>query len=190
MSQNWADPNWAEQTIAAQNVGRRMPEARQRNSEGTQALWRDPEYREKMEAHLGSEERRAEFSAQRLAAWKRGCYDGVFQNPSSIEIQFAAALQECAIPFTVQYRLEGDSRPFDFFIPPRLLVEVDGEYWHSLPGADERDAAKTELAKERGFILRRVPERAFREKTPLDIVQERILPLVNEIDSLLELSSR
>lgn len=124
------------------------------------------------------------------ARWERGCFDHRVMNPSSLERKIAEALNAYNISYAQQYRIEGDRRSFDFFIEPNVLVEVDGEYWHSRPGRAEQDKQKTELAKERGFTLARVPERAFKELGPLDIVRERILPLIGETDSLLGISSR
>lgn len=160
-------------------------EFRQKVSENTKASWARGDFDGR-----ATEEYRQNVSEAVKAAWARGDFDGVFVNPSSLEIAFAAALEICNVGYISQHRLDGDSRPYDFFIPPRLLVEIDGEYWHKRPGAAEKDRAKTELAKVRGFILRRVPERAFKEQSPLDIVQERILPIIDEINSLLEPSSR
>jgi len=173
-------------------------------SRSIKAKWQTAEYRAKMEVHLGSESRRKKFSKQRKAAWGRGCYsteewkrkqaeaqgknskerwasgkmDGIFKSPSSLEIEVAEALNAFGVCYVQQHRLDGDGRPFDFFIEPRLLVEVDGKYWHSLPGVKERDEAKTELATANGFTLIRIQENDLKELGAVKIVQERVLPLL------------
>lgn len=116
------------------------------------------------------------MSRGQKAAWIRGCYDGVFKGPSSIEIKVSKALEELGIPNSPQHRLYGDSRPFDFFAPPNTLIEVDGEYWHSKPGAKERDQSKSELAAGRGFRLVRIQEEELKTRGAQIIVKERVLP--------------
>ena len=39
----------------------------------------------------------------------------------------------------------------------RLAVEVDGEYWHSLPKTVERDRRKNKLLEEKGWEIMRLP---------------------------------
>lgn len=51
----------------------------------------------------------------------------------------------------------------------RLAVEFDGDYWHSRPGAAERDARKDADIAASGYQVVRVPERVFR-KDPYDAV--------------------
>ena len=106
------------------------------------------------------------------AMWASGCMDGAFKSPSKPELLMAEALVEMGIKFKAQYRLEGDSHPFDFFIPDRTLIEVDGVYWHSLPGAAERDAEKTRLACEHNYQLLRV--------TDLDVVDRGAAVVIKE----------
>jgi very-short-patch-repair endonuclease len=143
-------------------------EWRKKNSDGLRAAWDRGAY---------DEECRRKQSVGVKASWARGEHDGVVKNPSALEAAFAKALDACGIPYVQQHRLEGDGRPYDFVLPGNLLVEVDGDYWHGLPGAAERDQRKTELAAKRGYGLLRITESDVEKYGALAIVKERILPM-------------
>jgi very-short-patch-repair endonuclease len=50
-------------------------------------------------------------------------------------------------------------RLYDFYLPEKnILIECDGDYWHSLPENVENDLFKDELAKKQNFKLIRFPE--------------------------------
>ena len=52
----------------------------------------------------------------------------------------------------------------DFLLPFRnTIIEVDGNWWHGLPGAARRDKAKTTYLTNRGFRVIRVGETAIRQ---------------------------
>jgi len=47
----------------------------------------------------------------------------------------------------------------DFFIPNRkLIIEVDGDYWHTLPGREGKDRIKTKYLEEIGYDVLRIWE--------------------------------
>lgn len=52
-----------------------------------------------------------------------------------------------------QYRPDGSRWPFDEFVPPDTLIEIQGDYWHSLPKNQERDAEKCKWAEEHDYKL-------------------------------------
>jgi hypothetical protein len=188
----WKDEEYRNKQIAV----RCTPEARQLASSRLLKRWEDgiigtPAQRQGLSVSMKAAHARGDYkhlynnpkwlkkvTASTKAAWKRGVYDGVFQNPSKLERDMAIALENCGILYIPQYRLKDNGWPYDFFIPAGiLLVEVDGDYWHSLPGRAERDAQKDELAKERGFELLRITETELKESGALSIVMERILPI-------------
>lgn len=58
----------------------------------------------------------------------------------------------------------------DFLLPFRTtVIEVDGNYWHNLPGAARRDKAKTTYLTNRGFRVLRFGETVIREDAPTAI---------------------
>jgi len=124
--------------------------ARANKSRALRARWERGEF--------DTDEMHRKFSDGKRANWVAGIYDGVFISPSKPEQAIAQVLDDLGIEYQTQYRLEGDSRPFDFLIGDTLLLEVDGVYWHGRPGAAERDAAKTALAKRHGYRLVRVTD--------------------------------
>ena len=88
---------------------------------------------------------------------------------SSYEQIFAKYLTDRHISFTVQYVLPGSTLIFDFYIPElHLLVEMDGEFWHSLDRHDKFDPheiahvsnlRKSLLAIEAGYRLVRITDK-------------------------------
>ena len=65
----------------------------------------------------------------------------------------------------------------DFFFPDvSLVVEFDGEYWHSTPAAIARDARKDIDMRKRGFQVLRVGERLWieRPEDAVSLVQQEL----------------
>lgn len=119
-------------------------------------------------------------SKQMQKRWASGKMDGVFQSPTSIEIIVSDALDEMDIKHEIQYRPNGYSRIFDEFIPPCLLIEVNGNYWHGpeRPEQQKRDAEKMRWAKNHGFIPIVFWEHEIEKYGAEDLIRERILPLL------------
>jgi len=135
MKEVWADPEYRDQMAKmCGELSRRRwadPEYRDRmikiSSESSRRRWADPEYREKM----------AEVRAKQLG------------RVSSIQRQLYKYLTDLNVDFVE----EGpDTRigyyVFDCLIPKRdgmiksLLVECQGDYWHSSPKAQHNDRSK------------------------------------------------
>lgn len=95
---------------------------------------------------------------------KRSKYMSENKIPStftSIEIKCASFLSENNIEYVSQFVLitEKCSWVFDFYIPSmNLLIEIDGEYWHSKPMQINRDVLKTNAAKNLGYRLLRLSD--------------------------------
>ena len=78
------------------------------------------------------------------------------------EILLQKALTKQNIKFETQKIISGKNfvHPVDIFIKPNICVEVDGNYWHSLPHKIKRDKKiDIELRNKNYFVLR------FWEKT-------------------------
>ena len=129
-------------------------EYRRRKSEDTKAAWEHGDFESR------------DNSEAMKAAWARGCFDGAFQSPTSIELQVAAALDICGIEHETQHRPEGYSRPFDEFIPPNTLIEIQGDYWHGpeRPKQQKRDAEKARWATDNGYELVAIWEHEIKER--------------------------
>lgn len=95
--------------------------------------------------------RRAQSEGLR-AAHARGAYDGVYKSPSQLELKVAETLDTLDIPYEQQFRPNGMSRPFDFFLTGTdVLIEVQGVYWHSGEEMKAWDLKKAQGANERGY---------------------------------------
>lgn len=145
-----------------------------------------PEMREymaqKMRAYANQPGVRAQISAAKKADWVSGAYDGCFQSPTSIEIKTSAALSIAGVEYTDQYRPAGYSRVYDFFIPPNILIECHGDYWHGpkRPKNQKRDIEKKLWAKENGYYLVVLWEHEINELGAWPLIKNRILPLLAE----------
>lgn len=77
---------------------------------------------------------------------------------TDIERAIEQLLEELQIPYVHSFNL-GDKFLCDFAIPSaRLIIECDGDYWHSLPQMKRRDRAKDAYAKKCGWIVLRLSE--------------------------------
>lgn len=74
--------------------------------------------------------------------------------PSGPELLLTAALSEAGLSFTREAVL-GKYR-VDFLVGGIVAVEVDGAFWHSLPGAAEKDAKKDAAIIRRGWRVLRL----------------------------------
>lgn len=77
-----------------------------------------------------------------IEAGHKATMNGKFLKPSSIEIEVKEQLDVIGIKYVQQKRVNDGGRNYfvDFYIPSlRLVVECNGDYWHSLPDKIERD---------------------------------------------------
>lgn len=92
----------------------------------------------------------------------------MYTKPSKLEEAFARILDALGVEYERQFfaHVPGVGRhPWDFAVPSRrLLIEVDGCYWHGcdkcgypgVPGRPEKDAAQTRAAEESGWTVIRI----------------------------------
>lgn len=77
---------------------------------------------------------------------------------TKIEVAVAEILTLLGEEYIEQKKF-GERWRADFYLPKRnLIIEVDGEYWHSLPKAVERDKRKNNWFNENGYNIARIPE--------------------------------
>lgn len=93
---------------------------------------------------------------------------------TSIEEKIAILLTEIKLDYKEQYKIKRSY--FDFFLPSKnILIECDGQYWHSLPEAIIRDKYKDKLAQENGFRLLRFSE--FNINNNLHLIGDKLCSL-------------
>lgn len=128
------------QKMAASHLGKKMPESHKKASTRNNL---------KRWASYSEEEKRVITMPGLLAAKKA--------NPSSIETTVALLLDSLGVAYIPQYRIK--RYIVDFFIPSKnLVIECDGDYWHSLPGRVESDRKKDEYLASIGVQILRLPE--------------------------------
>lgn len=160
----WADPEARAKLLEAAT----SPESRERKSIATRKKFQDPEYKAKWLASVPTEVRRArllaqksdpEFEAkrqQRLAETM-----STWNQPSSIEKAVALVLDELQILYIQQKPI---GRYFaDFFLPQfNLVLECDGDYWHSSSEAQAYDAKRDKWMRTRGLNVIRLSEKLIK----------------------------
>jgi very-short-patch-repair endonuclease len=81
-----------------------------------------------------------------------------FIKQSQIEINFLNVLK-FYFGGAVLGSFELDGKIFDYKLGKKILIELDGGYWHSKEDAIKNDLLKNNIAKEYGFILIRVSDK-------------------------------
>jgi very-short-patch-repair endonuclease/endogenous inhibitor of DNA gyrase (YacG/DUF329 family) len=92
-----------------------------------------------------------------FACWRR------FRGETTLEAKFRAALSAVGVDFVQESSIGRYS--VDFAIPTaRVVIEVDGAYWHTDP---EKDARKDRYLKSRGWTVIRFGEREILDAADL-----------------------
>lgn len=126
--------------------------------------------------------RRASASGH-VGAWPRDAHGRSFSPPTSIEIETSEALDGLEIEHESQYRPAGCRWTFDEFVPPGVLVEVQGDYWHSQERTRRTDAWKARWATEHGFVLVVLWEHEIRELGARALLESRLPGCAESHDS-------
>jgi GNAT superfamily N-acetyltransferase len=180
---NWLDPNFRNKIISKWDDKKRREiseicsnwwtdEQKLLCSERMIEFWSDIEYRDRLVVAFKKSwttertqkakewwtpERREDASKRSTALWLTEEYivkmKAMMKVPSSLEIQFAEILKEFKIEFETQVPL--GPYLFDFKIG-NILIEIQGDYWHSLPRAVIRDKAKS------SYIINNFPDLELR----------------------------
>lgn len=113
------------------------PEWRAKLRDARKAMWQTPEYQE-VWAKAMSEVHR-------------------YRGQTKLEIIVAAVLGDLEIEYEREKRIGRYS--IDFYVPGKnLVIECDGEYWHSKPKAQEKDARRDAYLVSHGYTIIRLPE--------------------------------
>lgn len=168
----WQDPEYRRKTTAAIRKSARSIGSRQKRSEIITAAWKNEEHRRKVSLGVKKAHERGDFDD----AWPR-------TGSSSLEIAFSTALDICGILHESQYRPDGYSKTYDEFVPPNILIEIQGNYFHSeehFPGITKRDAEKAQWAKDNNFRLVEIWEDEINRYGAWVLVVQRLLPILKE----------
>jgi len=112
--------------------------------------WTEESHRKSSESH----KKWCEENPEKLAKWINAGLDGskgkLFD--TKIELVMEEALQRYGIPYIKQAFLMNRFR-VDFLIMDTLIVECDGDYWHSLPNIKKKDEMKDEQLTNAGWSV-------------------------------------
>jgi very-short-patch-repair endonuclease len=208
----WADPEFREKRLAQIREQNAQPEYKAKMSESCKAVksvdeahkarksqwWKDwwaagnvahgpkhhtAETRKKMSdrrkeawSAMSPEDRQARMAPARQAQEDRG-----FFQPTSIEIAVGKALADAEVEFTTQDPI---GPYFADILIGDVVVECDGDYWHSLPGMAERDKRRDTYMAERGLTVIRLSERDINDDV-VGLVRNRVLERITDIGGAL-----
>lgn len=98
---------------------------------------------------------------------------------TSLEKTFINWAEHNNIPFTFQFQIRKNWHRYDFLInDTNIIVEMDGDFWHSLPEHVERDKKFDETALRYGYEVIRIKESTV--KSNPSTLDEQLLPLLKE----------
>jgi very-short-patch-repair endonuclease len=85
-------------------------------------------------------------------------HDRIFANPrykdTSIEKMFMEYCDDHNISYCKQFQIEKGTHKYDFKInETNILVETDGEYWHSSIDQRNKDVSFQEYAASHGYVV-------------------------------------
>ena len=104
--------------------------------------------------------RRGGAAAARVCATKR---------PTSIERAMAALLTTLSIEYKQQFQI--GAYVADFYLPSRnLVIECDGEYWHSRPGVRDKDEIRDVFMCEHGYRVIRFGGKEITAMSQSDLI--------------------
>lgn len=81
---------------------------------------------------------------------------------TTIETLLYRELERRNVPFARQQVVDGRYLVDALITGARIVIECDGEYWHSLPGRPEQDAKRQKYLQTRGYVVLRFSEAALR----------------------------
>lgn len=94
---------------------------------------------------------------------------------TAIEIKVKNFLIEEKIEYIEQYKIINitDFYRCDFYLPKfNVVIECDGDYWHTIPKVHERNILRTVEMREKGYIVLRFMERTI--ENDFDFVKDSI----------------
>lgn len=111
-------------------------------SQSSRLLWKNPDFSNEHKANL------RKSRMKQIIPYEYTKIERIIEN----------VIQKLDTPYVHSFNL-GDKFLCDFAIPTsKLLIECDGDYWHSLPNNVRRDKSKDAYARKSGWKILRLPE--------------------------------
>ena len=198
---NWQDPEFRKRQMELRNSPEYRKKQSERHSRVMKMKWSDPEYRQKILLQRKSKQYRMKLSmkakevgrnpelrkkrslnAKRLwqnSGHRERCIKKVIEaqgiRPNGLEKAVCDLLQSY---FVNEWSYVGDGRVvIDGYVPDfihkeeRWIIEVNGDYWHSLPKVREKDKRKREAYERCGYRMLEVWENEVRT-SPMVVVSK------------------
>lgn len=157
MKKNWKNSAF----LAAWKVGCNTPEARAKRSahisRTNRVHWRDPEYRKRMLPICSKAGKKAMEINWQNPEFVHAHAAGKAKSPSRASLSLLETLKskglrgfQAEVPCGV-YSIDVAH------LTQKLAIEVDGRYWHSLPGRAANDRRKDRFLESRGWRVLRIP---------------------------------
>jgi G:T-mismatch repair DNA endonuclease (very short patch repair protein) len=154
-------------------------EAKIKISEAAKLMWEDKNCRDRIMNH-----------PNRILSARKGAFavqvkypNGKFTDTKP-EKEMAEILSKLEISYKQSYPFSDLKNPYlaDFFIENmKIIIEVDGKYWHNYPNYLERDILRTRELQENGYLVLRYWEGEFN----LEVVEKDIDRIVEGKHKLL-----
>jgi len=100
----------------------------------------------------------------------RDCFTQ-YNGETSIEKKMRLALEEAKIVFKQEVKL-GIYRADFLLTKSKIVLECDGEYWHSRPWSENRDKRKDFYLKNKGYKVIRIPEQRIKKSPETELINE------------------
>jgi very-short-patch-repair endonuclease len=196
MRKRWADPKYREAMrfqrqreiennperkaalMAARDAYWADPKNVQKQSDLAKEFMRDPERRKhlaELAARQMADPQRRDQQASLVSEMRR---QGKFKE-SELEKIVAGLLAAIGIEFSSQARIRGYSGVPDFLLVNySIVIEVDGEYWHSMPGVLEKDKKKDRRLRTLGYSVLHFTEKDIKRR--LNLVERKLMKKIKQ----------
>jgi very-short-patch-repair endonuclease len=101
---------------------------------------------------------------------------------TTIETLLYGELERRNVPFVRQQVVDVRYLVDALIMGAKIVIECEGDYWHSLPGRPEQDAKRQKYLQSRGYIVLRFSEAAIRADARAcgEIVVEALLDRIKK----------
>lgn len=121
-------------------------------SKGMKKLWSDPEWRDMN---------------------RKNCLAALTKHPNKIEAFVKEILDDLGVKYKFQAYVDGYIP--DFLLPKsKIIIECDGDYWHTSSAAKKRDARKDRVYNRNGYDVIRIPFNSTELRVHRDRVEKRV----------------
>jgi len=167
----WKSSEFKKRMAEIARKAQKSPECRKRLSVWMKGLWQDLEFRRRRSEEARMSWRDPVIREKRV----RRCMEALQIKPNGLEKAVCELLQNY---FTNEWRYVGDGKiVINGFVPDFVhkeenwIIEVNGDYWHSLPEVKRRDKKKREVYKKVGYKVLEVWENEVRSD-PMAVVNK------------------